>query len=852
MSLTGEYTLEVDPGDRYGRGAASYRLTSHGREVWRKRLPFTLWEAAVADDGAVAGYAYSNGWRGYGFGGDYPRGPGEFQVVILNPDGSLRLDRKSTREESRFMHTPPHPLAAGLLLDAENDRFVVRLHDPDVNRGQEEWYPYRLSTGEALPTLTPRVLMENPGPARFILAARPVLGTSLTLMHWWRFDSGEVGARFTLVGLEGRPVWSLELPRDYTLPGNEKAEEQRRDWIRRHGALLAADRPAEFELRFVSEGRRVRFSVRRTDKGWQVTEVSRQPYLPTPAAPRPPEIPSRRLRLLGSITLRSPADTPQAIRGVRDFAFDGLGRIALLREEARGPTTFMLVSQQGRVLRQVRLAFIPIRKEWAWSGFTWVGRDRFVVTRSKGDVDGGSAAWWVDFETGSVKPIARYQGPPVERIAGFPDGGFVVLGTTQHRSSMETSLHGYDAGGRERWKRVEDLNSKAPEALFSPEDMAATTEGKVAVVDVLRHTVQVFDRRGRYERTIPLETAWKRKPNYPSKIVADEGGGFAVEDFQGCPPVVRMRADGAVRRGLRPRFGDGRTFSLLQLAVAPDGRMWTCDGYSLLRLDASGRVDRVLGSAPSPDRLGEIRAVRVDGSGRIYALSQRTGSVHLFDPRGRHLRVYRPGRAKSDAIFGGTQLAVTRNGHVYLEGDASGGYLHFDPSGQPLGLFRVTGDPTGEWYFGDGGSPLWVVDRSEIRLVRAGVPDRRIYRRPDHTWLADINAAAVAPDGRIAVLEGWLSGQLRVSLYSPAGAALRSFRPSSVYGAPLEAAFDGNLLVLGSERGVVAYDRMGRPRWKFPRGPPLQDGLWQPFLLGRELLLFDGSHTLFRYLLPRP
>jgi hypothetical protein len=145
-----------------------------------------------------------------------------------------------------------------------------------------------------------------------------------------------------------------------------------------------------------------------------------------------------------------------------------------------------------------------------------------------------------------------------------------------------------------------------------------------------------------------------------------------------------------------------------------------------------------------------------------------------------------------------------------------------------------------------------VVDRSEIRLVRAGVPVRQITRRPDRTWLADIDAAAVAPDGRLAVLEGWLSGQVTVSLYSPQGAALGSFQASAVYGVPLEAAFNADLLVLGSERGIVTYDRMGRPRWKFPRGPPLQDGLWQPFLLGRELLLFDGSHTLFRYLLPRP
>ena len=57
-SPSGEYELRVDPSTMYGQGEGGYRMTRKGQEVWAKKLPFTLWDAEVLDDGTVAGYAY--------------------------------------------------------------------------------------------------------------------------------------------------------------------------------------------------------------------------------------------------------------------------------------------------------------------------------------------------------------------------------------------------------------------------------------------------------------------------------------------------------------------------------------------------------------------------------------------------------------------------------------------------------------------------------------------------------------------------------------------------------------------------------------------------------------------------
>ena len=126
-----EYKIHVDPSDIYGRNEAAYRLTKNGAEVWSKTLPITVLEATVTDEGVLAGYGYSNGTDGFGT-DDADRTLGTFNVLIVDSTGEIRCNDSKARESSRFLHTQPNPLARGVIGDSGNDRFVVRVADPDV------------------------------------------------------------------------------------------------------------------------------------------------------------------------------------------------------------------------------------------------------------------------------------------------------------------------------------------------------------------------------------------------------------------------------------------------------------------------------------------------------------------------------------------------------------------------------------------------------------------------------------------------------------------------------------------------------------------------------------------------
>ena len=145
----------------------------------------------------------------------------------------------------------------------------------------------------------------------------------------------------------------------------------------------------------------------------------------------------------------------------------------------------------------------------------------------------------------------------------------------------------------------------------------------MAVVDVIRKTVQFFDPAGKHDHTVYLKKAWGREPAYPSDISANRDAGVVIQDFQGNPPIVRMRADGTVRSEVKPRLKDGGTFRLSDAEVAPDGVLWVSDGHALYGLVESGTAHRVLGEALDPRRFDEAAALTLDGKGQIYAVVSR-------------------------------------------------------------------------------------------------------------------------------------------------------------------------------------------------------------------------------------
>jgi sugar lactone lactonase YvrE len=542
---------------------------------------------------------------------------------------------------------------------------------------------------------------------------------------------------------------------------------------------------------------------------------------------------------------------------VAEFLIDGRGRLVFLREEDGGGASLVIVDQQGTRLREVKLPAAALYGYDRWPQFAWTGGDRFVVTNSGHGVNAKAAAWCVDAAAGEVKRIPDFECPAIDKVVGLRDGRFVVLATERSKYTSSTTAYMYDDCGRRVWTLPHDDLTK-PDHLFAPEAVAVTSGGEIAVLDVIRKDVAFFTRAGVYRTTLDLESASGRRFGYPTKLLGDRDGGLIVGDGAGGR-LVRLSADGTVRQEVTPKYADGRESTWLHdVRVAPDGRLWTSDGYAILRLDQDGRIDRVLGELPDPRRLDHVEAVAVDGRGRILAMAGRTWAVHIFDAAGRPLHVCRPRPADFPDDAPAPVLTAKDTGDVYLSRNHGRNYLHFSPDGKRLGFERLKPDDIRErWLFQPGSTRRWELGDHKVLLVDgAKGATRTITRRPDGRWLDDLRHAAVGRDGSLAVTSGsYLRPRepVTVSLYTRDGEPLRTIGLPGFVSLSHRFDYDGERLVVTGKGKVALFDRSGRPVQQFS---PVQAGnreTWgQPMLRPRErqLLLFDGDRTVYRYELP--
>lgn len=879
LSSSGKYALSVDPGERTGAGSGQHELKAGTKTLWSKRLPFTLREAVVTDDGIVGGYAYSRGEDDSGWyeGGD-------FIVALIDSNGAMRMSERAPRSPSRFLHMPANPHALATFFHGDSDRFVVRVADPDLNASSESWWTYRVSDGRSLGKFQPKRNMPDPGSLGSVVAARPVPGTPLTLVQWLRSprDGTDFGAAFALVDPELKPVWTLVLPRDYVAAESDP-KDRLLPHVREHGSVLAVS-GKRFDLWHASAGERVSYAIeaRAGPRAWNVREVSRVPHAQAPvdkAVSPGIHVPEIEPTLLGTLRIVGASDRPDGPwSDISDFSqLDG-GRIAVLEGcgcgTARSPA-LVVVDRRGRLLRRVALPEPSPESGSAGYHHAWLGGDRFVVTLSAHGVGTRSSAAIVDVSDGSVRALRGFDAPEIEAVAPLGDDGFVAVTTAWSKHTAEDGISAYRTDGTLLWTK--DDHSLDSAGIISPDDIAVTTTGDVFVLDNIRDSLAVFGRDGRHLRTIDLEATWKRNPNYPTDIDADADGGLIVHDFGGTPEVVRMDRNGAILDEWTPAFRDGRRFDVRgNVRAAPDGKLWTSDGVALFRLDRSGRVDEVLGSAPEMQVLGEVEQMVVRPNGWVYAMDRRTGAVHVFDDSGTRRHVCRPDVAGDDADASFESFAVSGDGTVFIERTPRAGsmsrsdeFIRFAADGSRIGIMAFAAETTQTWHGQPGGSNVWVAGYENLYLVDHEMTIlQQVQRLADRRWLLSPDPVAVAPDGSIAVASaveanayGWAPPDgTRVTTYSNKGEAVHTSRvPPDFIPAQGRLAYDGQsiaFLTESNDKGrpryrVVLADARGDPRSMFvPSGLGPDAAL---FLVkrpkGRELWLFDGE-VMRRYALP--
>jgi len=799
-SSSGEFALQVDPSTIYGQGEGSYVFTRGGKPAWEKKLPFTLWDAQVTDDGVIAGYAYSGGQENY-----VPEGEeGRLHMVVLDADGALRMNEVLPRRGVFSCTSTVDRNVTGFMVDPENDRFIVRCREGGWASSTEAWRVFRLSTGALIDEFEFAHPKEGARENWFVLATQPVKGTPLVLVSWkynkWDETGNQLqgsGGRFALIDPGGGMVWEHDVPGGYPEPyasgldGERDAAEIKRlrmlaQEINRNGAILPCAAPRQFKLWLVREGQCVTFGVEKTDAGaWKVAERAREPRaIAAPAEPsdQADALPALTLKHVGTIKLEADAAAAPEIRDIEYFDLDPSGRIGFLRAEPDRSITFVLADGERGVIRTLSLKEL-LGENYMLPKIASVGADQWVLIAATWQVtaegersEPRTHAWWLSSDTGKLEPIEPFTGQGARRIAAVAGGGFAVTIDPPLGSGQAEAVAVFDPGGKERWRR-----RAAPDGgiSYGTSGVTVTSDGAVVVEQQYGEDLAFFNGDGTFVRTTSCADLFGKDSSGAGSVSADLDGGLLVTLHYPAGQVYRVARDGSIRARFKVAHPDGRSVELVGfpdqvgVRVAQDGTLWACDGHTLLRLDESGVVRQILGEAPDAPVLRRIAAAAVDQGGNIYLTEQRNGITHVFDANGKPVRLLRPDPADFDDADG-QGLDVAGDGAVYV------GLVKFSPTGERVGLRALpTGVEAPDSFFGrvrshPHGPQFWVISNERATLVGDGDRVlRKIERRPDGNWLDRVEASAVGPHGELALASESTnveSGDRKaISVYGPDG-----------------------------------------------------------------------------------
>jgi hypothetical protein len=146
-SWNGEWSAHVDPSSRKGKGPSTVRVERGGELAWQGVLPFTLFEAQIADTGHLGGYGFTDGFP-------WMVAKGEFVVAIVDATGKVLLEEREPMEDTEQSFGSIHPHVNGVFLGDQGREFVVRVASRESVGRPESWWRYELATGETRPSIS--------------------------------------------------------------------------------------------------------------------------------------------------------------------------------------------------------------------------------------------------------------------------------------------------------------------------------------------------------------------------------------------------------------------------------------------------------------------------------------------------------------------------------------------------------------------------------------------------------------------------------------------------------------------------------------------------------------------------
>jgi DNA-binding beta-propeller fold protein YncE len=204
--------------------------------------------------------------------------------------------------------------------------------------------------------------------------------------------------------------------------------------------------------------------------------------------------------------------------------------------------------------------------------------------------------------------------------------------------------------------------------------VALDGEGRIYVGEYTGGRVQVFDSQGKFI------TQWMVDPKRALLNMAADRKGTVYVVHPG--QILRYEGPTGSLLGEVSKLNGSRSEFYTEVAVALDGSLLAMSNYStLLRIGANGQIREAIDLRAKIGEDVRFDRVAVDGTGNIYALSDRGDNVFIFAPDGRFINRFGGSGDQPGQLRSGDSIAVDGQGRIFVS-DSSRGIQVFDKNGR--------------------------------------------------------------------------------------------------------------------------------------------------------------------------
>ena len=222
------------------------------------------------------------------------------------------------------------------------------------------------------------------------------------------------------------------------------------------------------------------------------------------------------------------------------------------------------------------------------------------------------------------------------------------------------------------------------DALAMPSDVAASSAGKIYVVDGGNHQVAIFDTSGNRIGTLGDRGKEEGQFESPVGIAVNRKGDVYIADKDNNR-LQMFSDDGRFRRAM-PLEEEGEEVVPVDVAVSADGKelfVTANNSHRVVVFDAKGKYLRGWGGEGEED--GQFRypaTIALDVSGNVLVVDVLNARVQKFSPEGTFIASFGGVGGKPGTFFRPKGIAVDEAGSAYISDSFLGTIQVFDSDGE--------------------------------------------------------------------------------------------------------------------------------------------------------------------------